>query len=70
MGQSTPGYVIYSVWTVVCVTAYTWLCHSFSLDGDLCDSLHLAKTYIQSGQWSMGQSAPGYVAGDRWTQGV
>ena len=45
-------------------------CRSFSLDGGLWDSLHLAMSFIQSGHWSTGQSAPGYVAGDRRTQGV
>ena len=55
MGQSTPGYVIHSVWTVVYGTVYTWLRHSFSLDTGLWDSRHTGLTFIQSGQWSMGQ---------------
>ena len=67
MGQSTPGYVTHSVWTVVYGTVYTWLCQSFSLDSGLWDSLHLAMSFIQSGQWSMGQSTPGYVIHSVWT---
>ena len=65
--QSTPGYVIHSVWTLVYATVYTWLRHSFGLDTGLWDSLHLAMSFIQSGQCSMGQSTPSYVIHSVWT---
>ena len=54
MRQSTPGYVIHSVWTVVYATVYTWLCHSFSLDTGLWDSLHTGLWHsfsLDSGLW-------------------